>query len=56
MFCNSYHSMFLRSNGSLACWDDYGSLLTLLPFDPSLDYARDVYLGPIFKTIMPISL
>jgi hypothetical protein len=26
-------------------------LLTLLPFDPSLDYARDVYLGPVFKTI-----
>jgi hypothetical protein len=51
MFCNSYHSLFLRSNGSLACWDDYGSLLTLLPFDPSLDYARDVYLGPIFNTI-----
>ena len=51
MNCNSSHSLFLRSNGSLACWDDYGSLLTLLPFDPSLDYARDVYLGPVFKTI-----
>jgi hypothetical protein len=51
MNCNSSHSLFLRSNGSLACWDDYGSLLTLLPFDPSLDYARDVYLGPVFNTI-----
>ena len=51
MNCNSSHSFFLRSNGSLACWDDYGSLLTLLPFDPSLDYARDVYLGPVFRAI-----
>lgn len=51
MNCNSSHSLFLRSNGCLACWDDYGSLLTLLPFDPSLGYARDVYLGPVFKTI-----
>lgn len=51
MNCNSSHSLFLRSNGDLACWDDYGSLLTLLPFSPSLDYATDVYLGPVFNAI-----
>jgi hypothetical protein len=43
--------LFLRSNGTLACWDDFGSLLTLQPFDPSLDYAADVYLGPVFGAI-----
>jgi hypothetical protein len=49
--CNSNHSLFLRSNGSLVCWDDHGSLKTLQAFDPALDYAHDIYLGPIYETI-----
>ena len=51
MDCNSNHSIFLRANGSLACWDDYGSLLTLQPFESVLDYGQDVYLGKIFQQI-----
>ncbi len=51
MDCNVNHSIFLRSNGSLACWCDYGSLKTLQEFDPSLDYARDVYLGKVYDYI-----
>ena len=51
MDCNVNHSIFLRSNGSLACWCDYGSLKTLQEFDPSLDYAEDVYLGKIYGYI-----
>jgi hypothetical protein len=51
MNCTVNHSLFLRSNGSLACWCDYGSLKTLQPFDPSLDYAEDVYLGPVYRQI-----
>ncbi len=43
--------MFLRSNGSLACWCDGGSLKTLQKFDPSLDYAEDVYLGKVYGYI-----
>lgn len=43
--------MFLRSNGSLACWCDGGSLKTLQEFDPSLDYAEDVYLGKVYGYI-----
>lgn len=48
MDCHSNHSVFLRSNGSLACWDDGGSRLTLKAFDPEVDYARDVVFGPVF--------
>jgi len=51
MNCTVNHSLFLRSNGSLACWCDYGSLKTLQAFDPSLDYAEDVYLGPVYGHI-----
>ena len=51
MDCNVNHSIFLRSNGSLACWCDYGSLKTLQEFDPSLDYAEDVYLGKVYGYI-----
>jgi hypothetical protein len=51
MNCTVNHSLFLRSNGSLACWCDYGSLKTLQPFDPSLDYAEDVYLGKVYGYI-----
>ncbi len=51
MDCNVNHSIFLRSNGSLACWCDYGSLKTLQEFDPSLDYANDVYLGKVYNYI-----
>lgn len=51
MNCNSAHSLFLRSNGDLVCWDDRGSFLTLLAFDPSVDYAADVYLGPLYNGI-----
>src|SRR5260370_37512738 len=51
MDCNVNHSIFLRSNGSLACWCDYGSLKTLQEFDPSLDYANDVYLGKLYNYI-----
>ena len=51
MDCTVNHSIFLRSNGSLACWCDYGSLKTLQEFDPSLDYAEDVYLGKVYDYI-----
>jgi hypothetical protein len=51
MNCTVNHSLFLRSNGSLACWCDYGSLKTLQAFDPSLDYAEDVYQGPVYRQI-----
>ena len=51
MDCTVNHSIFLRSNGSLACWCDYGSLKTLQEFDPSLDYAEDVYLGKVYGFI-----
>ena len=51
MNCTVYHSIFLRSNGSLACWCDYGSLKTLQEFDPCLDYAKDVYLGKVYGYI-----
>lgn len=51
MDCPSNHSIFLRSNGSLVCWCDYGSLLTLQPFEETLNYGRDVYLGRVFQEI-----
>ncbi|MBN2357277.1 hypothetical protein JXO59_14265, partial [candidate division KSB1 bacterium] len=51
MDCNSNHSIFLRANGSLACWCDYGSLKILQPFDWDIDYGRDVYLGSVFQYI-----
>lgn len=51
MDCNVNHSLFLRSNGSLACWCDGGSLKTLQEFDPCLDYAEDVYLGKVYGYI-----
>src|SRR5229473_1702276 len=51
MDCNVNHSIFLRSNGSLACWCDYGSLKTLQEFDPTIDYAEDVYLGKVYGYI-----
>jgi len=51
MNCTVNHSIFLRSNGSLACWCDYGSLKTLQEFDPCLDYAKDVYLGKVYGYI-----
>jgi hypothetical protein len=51
MDCTVNHSMFLRSNGSLACWCDGGSLKTLQEFDPGIDYATDVYLGKVYGYI-----
>jgi hypothetical protein len=51
MNCTVNHSVFLRSNGTLACWCDYGSLKTLQEFDPCLDYAQDVYLGKVYGYI-----
>src|SRR6185503_3160893 len=51
MDCTVNHSIFLRSNGSLACWCDYGSLKTLQEFDPSIDYVEDVYLGKVYNYI-----
>jgi hypothetical protein len=51
MNCNSNHSLFLRSNGTLVCWDDHGSLKDLQPFDPAKNYATDIYLGPVYEHI-----
>ena len=51
MNCPSNHSLFLRSNGTLICWDDYGQLKELQSFDPTLDYAKQVYLGPVYEKI-----
>jgi hypothetical protein len=43
--------LFLRSNGTLVCWDDRGQLKELQAFDPNLDYANQVYLGPVYENI-----
>ncbi|HSN56333.1 MAG TPA: hypothetical protein VLT32_16825 [Candidatus Sulfomarinibacteraceae bacterium] len=51
MTCASTHSMFLRAWGALGCWDDAGSSVELQRFDPAVDYAADVYLGPPFAAI-----
>lgn len=51
MDCHSNHSVFLRANGSLACWDDAGSKLTLQAFDPSVDYSKEVVFGEVFTGI-----
>ena len=51
MTCISARSMFLRAWGTVGCWDDAGAELELQRFDPEIDYARDVYLGPPFATI-----
>lgn len=51
MDCHSNHSVFLRADGSLACWDDAGSRRTLAPFDRSVDYASDVVFGQVFGGI-----
>jgi hypothetical protein len=51
MDCHSNHSVFLRSDGTLACWDDGGSRLTLARFDPAVDYSRDVVFGKVFGGI-----
>ncbi len=50
MNCNSNHSLFLRSNGDLVCWDDYGSLRVLQAFDPTIDYA-ELYLEGVYEQI-----
>lgn len=51
MDCHSNHSVFLRANGSLACWDDAGSKLTLKAFEPNVDYAKDIVFGEVFAGI-----
>ena len=51
MDCHSNHSVFLRADGSLACWDDAGSRLTLKRFDPSVDMSRDIVFGSVFGEI-----
>jgi organic radical activating enzyme len=51
MTCDSAHSMFVRAWGAIGCWDDAGSSLELQPFDRTVDYARDVFLGPPFAAI-----
>ncbi|WP_406651272.1 4Fe-4S cluster-binding domain-containing protein (plasmid) [Aliisedimentitalea scapharcae] len=49
MDCHSNHSVFLRANGSLACWCDAGSKLTLKAYDPTVNYSKDVVFGPVFS-------
>jgi wyosine [tRNA(Phe)-imidazoG37] synthetase (radical SAM superfamily) len=49
--CVANHSIFLRSNGNVVCWCDYGSQKVLQPYSASIDYAKDVYLGPVFSYI-----
>jgi hypothetical protein len=49
--CPSNHSLFLRSNRTLVCWDDRGQLKELQAFDPDLDYANQVYLGHVYENI-----
>lgn len=51
MICPSVNSLFLRANGSLSCWDDYGSRKEILKFDESKNYADEVYLGKHFSEI-----
>src|ERR1700676_114674 len=49
--CVANHSIFLRSNGNIACWCDAGSLKVLQPYKENVDYAKDVYLGRVFSYI-----
>lgn len=51
MDCHSNHSVFVRANGSLTCWCDAGSKLTLKTFDPDIDYSKDVVFGEVFTRI-----
>lgn len=51
MDCHSNHSVFLRADGSLACWDDAGSKLTLTAYQPDIDHSKDVVFGEIFSGI-----
>src|SRR5262245_52165250 len=44
-------SLFLRSNGDLVCWDDVGCKKVLQRYDPSVDYANDVFLGRVHGEI-----
>ena len=43
--------MFIRSNGDLVCWDDAGRNELIQKFDPTIDYARDVYLGAPYNRL-----
>jgi hypothetical protein len=49
--CPSIHSLYLRATGDLVCWDDAGNDTVLQAFDPAVDYARDVFLGPVFNRL-----
>ncbi|MCU9840518.1 4Fe-4S cluster-binding domain-containing protein [Ruegeria sp. WL0004] len=51
MDCHSNHSVFLRADGSLACWDDAGSRRTLHSFDPTVDASQQVVFGSVFGEI-----
>lgn len=51
MYCPSLDSICIRANGSLSCWDDSGFQKTLIEYDRSLDYVKDVYWGAPFNSI-----
>lgn len=51
MNCVMNGGAFLRANGDLVCWDDAGCDSVVQPFDPLIDYAADVYLGPVYNRI-----
>lgn len=43
--------MFLRSNGTLACWHDAGTHINLQTFDKIISYGEDVFFGPAYTRI-----
>lgn len=51
MDCHSNHSVFLRADGSLVCWDDAGSARTLQRYAREVDVSKDVVFGPVFSGI-----
>jgi len=51
MNCISNNSIYLRSNGDLVCWCDFGVGKVLQHFNNEIDYAKDVYLGEVYNYI-----
>lgn len=51
MYCPSIDNVFIRADGCLSCWCDYGSTIKLVPYNEAKDYAKDVYWGPEFGKI-----
>ncbi|MBN2525489.1 MAG: radical SAM protein [Deltaproteobacteria bacterium] len=51
MDCPSNRSIFLRANGSLICWCDYGNKKILKEYDEQTDYGEYICSGEAYATI-----